>query len=69
MALQVEAVERRFTYCGRTLPDPDPTISPDEVRGFYSAIHPELLNAVVTGGDFAGQVQVFEFRRAVGDKG
>ncbi|MBN9424727.1 MAG: hypothetical protein BGO63_10495 [Candidatus Accumulibacter sp. 66-26] len=67
--LQVETIERRFMHGGRTLPDPDPSMSPDDVRAFYSAIHPELLNAVVTGGEFTGQIQVFEFRRAVGDKG
>lgn len=69
MALQFENVTRCFVHNGRTLPDPDPALSADEVRLFYSTIHADLLNATVEGGNFEGQTQVFEFRRAVGNKG
>lgn len=64
-----ETVTRQFYYGGRVLPDPDGSMTPDEVRVFYSAIHADLLNAAVEGGNFEGNTQVFEFKRAVGMKG
>ena len=64
-----QSVKRQFSYGGRVLPDPDASMTPDEVRVFYSAIHADLLNAAVEGGNFEGDTQVFEFKRAVGMKG
>jgi len=46
----VTAVTRQFLYGGRVLPDPNPSMSPEEVKGFYAGVHPELLNAAVEGG-------------------
>lgn len=69
MSIATTAVRRVFLYNGRTLPDPDPAMSADEVRLFYSAIHADLVNAVVQGGRFEGDVQTFEFKRGVGTKG
>lgn len=62
-------VTRSFVYGGRTLPDPDPAMTPDQVKDFYSAMHPELTTAVVEGGDFDGAQQTFTFSRAIGTKG
>lgn len=67
--IQATAITRTFLYGGRTLPDPDPSMSPEEVKGFYSAIHADLTNAAVEGGDFEGDTQIFTFRRNVGTKG
>lgn len=67
--LTMTPVRRTFLYGGRVLPDPDPTMAPDEVRQFYAAMHPELLNAAVEGGDFDGEAQTFTFQRGVGTKG
>lgn len=69
MSLNPTAVTRSFLYNGRTLNDPDPTMSPDQVRAFYANIHADLTNAVVEGGDFANGAQVFEFKRGIGTKG
>lgn len=65
----ITAIKRVFLYNGRTLDDPDGTLSPTEVKGFYSAIHPELMNASVEGGEFDGDTQTFSFERAIGTKG
>lgn len=69
MSLTATPVQRVFLYNGRALPDPDPAMSPDLVRQFYSAIHADLTNAVVEGGAFEGTTQTFEFRRGLGTKG
>jgi PRTRC genetic system protein C len=69
MSLTPTAVTRVFMYNGRMLPDPDPTMNPNEVKQFYAAIHADLTNAAVEGGQFEGDTQVFEFKRAIGTKG
>jgi PRTRC genetic system protein C len=62
-------VARIFNYHGRILPDPDPKMSPDQVRLFFANAHPELLNATTEGGEFDGTTQTWTFKRAVGTKG
>ncbi len=69
MSLTAVAVRRVFLYNGRTLPDPDPGLTPEQVKQFYSAIHADLTNATVEGGTFSGDTQTFEFKRGVGTKG
>lgn len=65
----MEVLKRAFKYNDRTLPDPDPQMTPDEVRAFYAATYPELQSGVVDGPDEDGNRLVFELRRAVGTKG
>ena len=66
---------RVFVYDGREFPDPDPSLSVDEVRASMSSFFPELSNAETkeTERDSAtepGQKEtVIEFRRRVGTKG
>ncbi len=69
MSLTPLAVRRIFIYNGRILPDPDPQMTPEAVKQFYSAIHADLTNAAVEGGNFEGDTQTYEFRRGVGTKG
>lgn len=69
MAITAENVTRTFTYGGRVFPDPDQSLSPEQVKQFYANIHPDLLNAQVEGGEFQGDTQVFRFERAIGTKG
>lgn len=69
MALTAVTVRRVFLYSGRTLQDPDPQMTPEQVKQFYSAIHADLTNATIEGGQFEGETQTFEFKRAVGTKG
>ena len=63
------AITRIFNFNGRNFPDPNPAISPEEVKRYYANLHPELLNAAVEGGEFESDVQEFRFIRAVGSKG
>lgn len=69
MTLALAAIERVFRYNARDLPDPDPTMTPDEVKAFYAGIHGELTNAAVEGANSGGTAQVFTFVRAIGNKG
>jgi len=62
-------VTRVFVYGGRTYQDPDPAMTPAQVKDFYAGVHPELVNATVEGGEFDGATQTFTFTRAVGTKG
>lgn len=56
----------------REFPDPDPTMSPDEVRQSMTNFFPELANAEIKESkrtvDGVEQT-VFEFRKRVGTKG
>lgn len=65
----MEALKRIFTYNNRNLPDPDPQMTPDEVRAFYAGTYPELQSGVVDGPEEDGNKLVYELRRAVGTKG
>lgn len=53
MALQVETPKREFVAEingeKQTLPDPNPSFSPEEVRKHYAALHGELTNAAIEG--------------------
>jgi len=41
-------VRRVFHWKGQHLADPDPTMTPEEVRDYYADLYPELTTAVVT---------------------
>lgn len=67
--MQVIEITRRFKYNGMDLPDPNPSLGPDDVRQFYSAQYGELLNAVVEGPTTKAGVATYSFARAAGAKG
>lgn len=69
MALQVTTLERVFKHKETKLPDPDASMSPDEVLDFYSNQYPELTNASVSGPEINDDKQIFEFKTTVGTKG
>jgi PRTRC genetic system protein C len=69
MALSAKALRRAFTYNGLTLPDPDPSLSPEAVKGTFTAIYPELTTASVDGPKIVADLATYSFVRAVRDKG
>lgn len=69
MATTATVTIRAFTLNGLDLPDPAPTMTPDEVRELYSATYPELTTATIEGPEVRGNRLVYSFRRAVGTKG
>lgn len=59
---------RKFKYNGIELGDPNPALSADAVREFYSTQFPELTNSLVEGPTTKGTEQTYQFLRAVGAK-
>ncbi len=60
--------KRIFIYDGREFPDPDPSLTPDQVRQNHSALLPELANADTTHSK-RGEDDVYTFHKRVGTKG
>jgi len=59
---------RVFVYDGREFPDPDPTLSPEEVKQMMTDFFPELANAEVRETS-RGEDTLYELVRKVGVKG
>jgi len=59
---------RQFIYDGRTFPDPDPRLSPDDVRRQLADYFPELANAD-TREERRGDDTLYTFSRRIGTKG
>ena len=59
---------RVFVYDGREFPDPDPNLTPDEVRQMMTDFFPELANAEVEETT-RGEDTLYELIRKVGVKG
>lgn len=63
-------VRRIFSFNGAQLADPDPKMTPDEVRKFYSSNgYPTLTNASITGPETKDGKQIYSLKAAVGSKG
>jgi len=59
---------RVFVYDGREHPDPDPTLSVEDVKRLFGDFFPEVATAEVRTAQ-RGEDQVVEFVRRVGTKG
>lgn len=64
-----EKPPREFTFNGMVLPDPDPSLRPDQVKELWAVSYPDLATAAVTGPETRDGKQVYKFSRAVGAKG
>jgi PRTRC genetic system protein C len=67
--IDAKVLDRSFTYNGVKLPDPDPRMTPEEVKGIYCHQYPELATAAITGPEAAGDHLQYSFVRAIGTKG
>ncbi|MEN2981304.1 MAG: PRTRC system protein C [Thermus sp.] len=61
-------MERVLLFKGKSLPDPGPEWSPEQVKMLYSGQFPELLNAAVSEREEEGK-KIVEFVPQVGTKG
>ncbi len=59
---------RQFIYDGKTYPDPDSKMSPEEVRQSMAGFFPELSNAE-TKESKKGEDTIYTFSKRVGTKG
>ena len=67
--MQTSALKRTFTFNGVKLPDPDPKLSPEEVRGTLATLYPDIATASITGPEAVGDQLRYNFVRAIGAKG
>jgi len=67
--LQAKLVTRSFKFNKRVLPDPNPKLSPLQVRDLYAAQFPELASAAIEGPELKNGQQVYTLARQVGTKG
>jgi len=60
---------RIFEFHGVRLPDPDPKLSPEEVRNLYAYQYPDLATASISGPEAVGDKLRYSFVLAIGTKG
>jgi PRTRC genetic system protein C len=69
MSVKVTTLEREFIFDGHALPDPNPTLSVEQVREMYIPTHPEITTASITGPETVDGKLRYTFSRAIGYKG
>lgn len=52
-----------------SLPDPDPSMTPDDVMNYYANIYPQLTTATVHGPVINDDTAEYEFKTTIGTKG
>ena len=67
--LETRPTTRSFRFNKRILPDPNPRLTPAQVKDLYAAQFPELASAAIEGPELKGGQQVYSFARQVGTKG
>ena len=67
--LETRPVTRSFRFNKRVLPDPNPRLSPAQVKDLYAAQFPELASAAIEGPELKNGQQVYTLARQVGTKG
>ena len=60
---------RTFLYDNLNLEDPNPDLSPEDVKEIYAAIYTELTQATVEGPEPSDKGLVYTFKRTYGIKG
>lgn len=68
-SVKATVLKRVFLTNGQTLQDPDPSMSPAQVKDMFSAMYPELLNAEIQGPVESDTELTFTFHRTTGTKG
>jgi PRTRC genetic system protein C len=67
--MQASVVTREFTFNGVKIPDPDKSLSPEEVRSVLATLYPDIATASITGPEAVGDKLRYNFVRAIGAKG
>ena len=66
--IEVTTLSREFSYNGVKLPDPNPNMTPEEVRAVYTNQYPDLATASISGPEADGGKLRYSFVRAIGTK-
>jgi len=67
--MQASVIAREFTFNGVKIPDPDKSLSPEEVRSVLATLYPDIATASITGPEAVGDKLRYNFVRAIGAKG
>lgn len=67
--MATQAVTRLFKFKSLDLVDPDPEMTPEQVREHYSNAYPELNNASVIEEGYQGENHVFQLKTSLGHNG
>ena len=67
--MQIGVVTREFSFNGVKLPDPNPKLSPEQVRSVLATMYPDIATASITGPEAVGDKLRYNFVRAIGAKG
>jgi len=67
--MESRVLTRFFEVNGQKLPDPNPQLTVEEVRTFYSHEFPDIATASITGPEAVGDKLRYQFTRAIGSKG
>jgi PRTRC genetic system protein C len=67
--MQAGVVTRIFYFNGVKIPDPDKSLSPEEVRSVLATLYPDIATASITGPEAVGDTLRYNFVRAIGTKG
>lgn len=68
MAISISKINRVFKYNGRTLPDPNPNMTPEQVGNVFALEFPEIASAGIDI-EMKGDKQIITFQKVLGAKG
>ncbi len=66
---QKTTLKRVFKHGAIELPDPNPRLSPEQVRDQYAATYPGLATASIKGPDYGEGKESYSFKETLGAKG
>ena len=67
--MKTTPLRREFSFQGLKLPDPNPQMTVEDVRGVLAMQYPEIATAAITGPEAVGDTLKYTFERAIGSKG
>jgi PRTRC genetic system protein C len=67
--LKVSTLPREFLFNGTRIPDPDETLSVEEVQELLTPSYPDLATASLRSPEDTGSALRYTFQRAIGTKG
>ncbi len=67
--MAIEILKRVFKHDKIELTDPNPKLSPNEVKRIYSNKYPELITANIDGPEYKDGVSVYKFTTSFKPKG
>ena len=67
--MKTSVMRREFSFLGVKLPDPNPQMSIEDIRGLLAMQYPEIATAAISGPEAVGDTLRYTFERAIGSKG